>query len=743
MRNWGLSLGLAFLLQSSVFGQGVLIITNHPIRLPRPVPQPLPTTYHLESLELEARIQQQIADVQVSQTFVNSGRTTIEAQFVFPLPYDGAIDKMTLLVNGKELEAKLLSADEARQRYQSIVRANRDPALLEWIGTGMFQTSVFPIPPGEQRTVSIHYNQLLRKNDGLTDFLFPLRTARFTGKPLSKLSVRVVVDAADDLKNIYSPTHPIDIQRTGERHAVVTYKRNDSVPQEDFRLVFDTKSGDVGATVLTYRPQGMEDGYFLLLASPRVKGEPGKQPHKIVSFVVDKSGSMSGEKIEQAREAAKFVLNNLREGDLFNIISYDSQVQAFRPELEGFHAESRTAGLAYVDSLFAGGGTNIHGALLRSLQDLQDRKLPKYILFLTDGKPTSGITGEPQIAAAVRDANRQGARIVSFGVGYDVNSRLLDRLATENHGTSEYVRPDQDIEEVVARVFRKMSSPVFTDITLSVEFDGSARSAAVNRVYPGGTFDLYEGEQLVVVGRYQAHGAAKIRLAGTTEGQERTHEFTADFAKRSADDTNAFIARLWALRRIGEIIDELDLNGRNPELVEELVALSTKHGILTPYTSFLADETVTPGLASRENTDRARRSLESLSETSGQSAFEQRGAKQMFKSAPSAGAAPAIAASPTSGGLQADAAGRPVATETVRQTSTNAVYKRGKLLVTPETASLDVEKDKDQYTVVERYSDSYFKLVDENSKEENELLTRQADDEELLVQFRGKNYLIK
>ncbi|MCA8998669.1 MAG: VWA domain-containing protein, partial [Planctomycetaceae bacterium] len=415
------TLGALLLVPATLLAQGTLIITNEVVRLPRPVPQPPQTTYHLETLEMNSKVMGQIADVQVSQTFVNSGKRTIEAQLVFPLPYDGAIDKMTLMVNGTELEAKLLSADEAKARYQSIVRANKDPALLEWIGTGMFQTSVFPIPPGEKRTVTLHYTQLLRKDHGLTDFLYPLRTAKFTSRPLSKLSMRVVIEAPADIKNIYSPSHAVDIDRSGERHAVVTFEQQNVVPSEDFRLLFDTKEGKIGATVLTYRPDKSEEGYFLLLASPRVKSGDGEPQAKTISFVVDKSGSMSGEKIEQAREAAKFVLNNLRKGDLFNIISYDSSVQAFRPELESFTSESRASGLAYVDGLYAGGGTNIHDALLRSFQDLQDKKRPNYILFLTDGKPTSGVTGESLIAKAISEANGIKARLMAFGVGYDVN----------------------------------------------------------------------------------------------------------------------------------------------------------------------------------------------------------------------------------------------------------------------------------------------------------------------------------
>ena len=337
----------------STLAQGVLVDVRveQPIRLPRPIvlhrhiPQPPPTaSYKIDSLEVNAKLTDQIARVQVSQTFENTGSVPMEVCFMFPLPYDGAIDQLTLLVDGKEYEAKLLSKEEARRRYEEIVRKNRDPALLEWVGTGMFQTSVFPIPPGAKRTVTLRYSQLLRKNYGLTDFIFPLSTAKYTCEPLEKLSIRLAIESGEPIKNVYSATHTVDIERPDKTHAVVKYEAKKIVPGEDFRLFFDSGEEGIGASVVSYRPKSDEDGYFLLLASPQVKAEDDETVAKTVVFVVDRSGSMSGEKIEQAKGAAKFVLNNLRKGDMFNIVAYDSEIETFRPELEKFNDELASRG---------------------------------------------------------------------------------------------------------------------------------------------------------------------------------------------------------------------------------------------------------------------------------------------------------------------------------------------------------------------------------------------------------------
>src|SRR4029079_5563110 len=257
-------------------------------------------------------------------------------------------------------------------------------------------------------------------------------------------------------------------------------------------------------------------------------------------------------------------------------------------------------------------------------------------LFLPDGLPTSGETGETAIVKHAEEANRVHARVFAFGVGYDVNSRLLDKLARSNFGLSQYVRPSEDIEASVSALYRKIGAPVMTGVKLAVDVDADSNGApAVSRIYPKGEFDLFAGDQLVLVGRYHTGGKAKVRLTGKLGDDDKSFDFPAELVAKSEDDTNAFVAQLWATRRVGDIIDELDLKGRNEELVKELVALATEHGILTPYTSFLADEMSTErDVAS--NRHRALSESKELEETSGRYGFAQRGAKLSLQTAPQA-----------------------------------------------------------------------------------------------------------
>ncbi|MFN8740989.1 MAG: VIT domain-containing protein [Pirellula sp.] len=746
-----------------ILAQTILIFPDHPYPLPRipirPTPAPAPAvTYCIKDLDIEARIRKQIADVQVTQTFVNKSSATIQAQFIFPLPYDGAIDRLTLMVDGKELPATLLSKEEARKRYEAIVRANQDPALLEWMGQGMFQTSVFPIPAGAERKVVIHYDQLLRQERQLTDFLFPLSTARFTSQPLEQLNIRVAIESDSPIKSIYSPTHPVEVQRPTPNSAIAQIKLTNTVPSSDFRIFYDSEPGPVTGSVISYRPSESEDGYFLFLASPEIKPANVERPKKIVLFVVDKSGSMSGQKIEQAKGALKFVLNNLREGDLFNIVAYETRLESFMPELQLYNETTRTQALAYIDGVYAGGGTNIHGALKTTFSFLQDTTTPTYVLFTTDGLPTSGETSESKIGLLARESNRVRARVLPFGVGYDVNSRLLDRLAREHHGSSVYVRPEENIEAAVSRVFSKISSPVFSHGLLAIEVDAAGGNMTANRTYPSGEIDLFEGEQLVVVGRYSKPGNGKLSLSGLINQEKKSFEFPVELEAESKNDSYAFVERLWATRRIGELIDELDLNGKNEELIAELVMLSTKHGILTPYTSFLADETVRPELASVTNAASASKQLDRLSAVSGAGGVVQRATKQMFKStdqayAPQSASGESYPAAPGGGGYGSATGGIPgsasqqseskLVRDSITVMNSQTLYRRGRMLVTPETASLDLEKDSSKITKLKRFTSEYFELVSKNSAADNQLLGQQATDESLLVKIRGVIYLIE
>ena len=725
-----------------VMGQGLLVDVhpNHHYRLPRPIihppyplhpprpPVPPPSSYRIKQLEMNATLSDQVARVQVSQTFVNTGNRTMEVCFMFPIPYDGAIDRLTLLVDGKEYDGKLLDREEARRIYEGYIRRNRDPALLEWMGSGMFKTSVFPVPAGAERTVTLRYSQVCPRMGGLTELLLPLSTAKYTSKPVEKLIIRVFLKNDAPIKNIYSPSHALEVKRAGPRQATVQSIQNNVIPGSDFRLMYDVGDEAVAASLVSYRPLENEDGYFMLLVSPEIKSTVETAIRKNVVFVVDRSGSMSGKKIEQAKGAIRFVLNNLNKGDLFNIVVYDTEIESFQPEMQRYSDGTRKEALGFVDGIYAGGSTNIDGALTVALEMLKDDQNPGYVIFLTDGLPTAGQTNANAIVANATKHNAVRARIFNFGVGYDVNSRLLDKLARECFGQSQYVRPDEDIEEQVSRLYRRIGAPAMTDIAIHYDIDGLAiKGSVTNRVYPKDAYDLFAGDQLVLVGRYKHSGAVKLTVEGRVGGEQEKFDFKGTLVKHSADSSRGYVERLWTMRRIGEIIDQIDLEGRNEELVDELIALSKRHGILTPYTSFLADDTGGPieEARGRRLTNEA---LDQLSAApDGKSGVVQRAAKAALQRGSAAGFG--------GGGarvldLESD---REVTLQTIQNVGDKTFFRRDGAW---EDSTI-TEKQKQQLNVIKRYSEEYFRLARDLGRDAPQYLALEGT---VMVVIKGQAY---
>ncbi len=784
-----------------VCAQGVLIDVDFSRPLPRPfpptrpAPRPVSTphpdslAYKVQSLDIDAQIADSVANVNFTQTFKNETAGTIEAAFVFPLPYDGAIDSMTLLVNGKEYAAKLLDAKEARETYETIVRKNRDPALLEWIGTGMFKTSVFPIPAGETCVVSITYTQLLRTQNGLTEFLFPLSCAKYSTKPVEKTSFRVAIKGNSELKNIYSPTCDIKVDRddADKNSAVVKYELAGRVPSGDFRLFFDQADSDLAAKIQSYRPNADEDGYFMLLAAPKIANEESTPLPKSIVLTLDVSGSMIGTKIAQARDSLKYVLERLRDGDRFNIVLFNSSVTAYKQKMQVCNAETRADALAYVNSVRASGTTNIEDALKTSFALLtsDDSSNPKYLVFLSDGEPTERECNEMKLAQIAREENKNRARIFTFGVGNDVNSRLLDRFVTDSRGQGEYVRLDENIEDSVSKLYTRIESPVLTDVAFEFALKNDANAKYfTNLVYPSGTIDVFSGEQVVLVGRYSKSGDVKISATGKIADKPANYEFEGALVDKSIDSSYSYIERLWAARRVGEIVDQLDLKGHNKELMDELLQLAKKHGIVTPYTSFLADD----GVALNDNNVNGRvvmSNMGALSNTNNAAGFSQRSLKQNYRSMNSLDQADSLAsqaleAATMSGmsmgsgmGMGSGAASR--SARTARSSSMSSARRNSNSMsmamsaapvepqVTPQLdavqkiqkvgaktfylkngmwidADIDEEIEKNVKPIeIEQFSDKYFDLL---AKHGQELAQYMTFSEPLTIFFKGKVYKI-
>ncbi|MGH2592027.1 MAG: VIT domain-containing protein, partial [Anaerolineae bacterium] len=408
-------------------------------------------------------IDNQVATTHIDQAFVNDASWDVEGAYIFPLPAEAAVGDFAMWVDGQRIESKVLSADEARRIYDDIVRQRRDPALLEYVGRGAVQASVFPIPPGGERRVEIEYSQVLRADGGLIRYVYPLNTERFSAQPLESVSVSVEVTSPDAIKAIYSPSHDVSISRDGDFRARASYEANNVLPDQDFELIYTVSPQGIGLNVLTYRDAENGQGFFLLLAAPNVEVDASRAVPKDVIVVLDTSGSMEGAKIEQARDALRYILDHLNPEDRFNIIAFSDTLSRYADGLRP--AREANEARPFVDGLAALGSTDINRALLEALAQVEAQR-PATIIFLTDGVPTAGEVEPDRIAANFAAATRKNVRLFAFGVGDDVNAILLDTLAQENRGASAYVRPGQRIEEEVSAFYAKVATPVLADIQI-------------------------------------------------------------------------------------------------------------------------------------------------------------------------------------------------------------------------------------------------------------------------------------
>ena len=538
---------------------------------------------------VSAVVQDLVARTSVKQVFLNSTNRQLEATYVFPLPAGASVTEFAMMVNGKRVTAELVEKDKARRIYEDIVRRMRDPGLLEYLGSNLFKARVFPIPPRGTQEVEIQYSEVLSKDSGICRYVYPLRTAEKASSTLEDFTVSVRVSSREPIRTVYSPSHSVDVVKKDDHHASAGFEGIRHRLDTDFVLYWTVSDKEFGVNLVTQRERG-KDGFFLLMVSPRTESEKGKVMSKDMVFVVDTSGSMSGgNKIQQAREALEYCVNNLNPGDRFNIVRFSTEVETFDPGLVSVERASVARATEFVRSFPARGGTDIHSALTTALGMKTAGSRPFIVVFLTDGIPTVGTTSPDDIVVDVSKRNAERARIFCFGVGYDVNTHLLDRVSGESRGSTEYVKPEENIEVKVSLFFNKASEPVLARPELDF---GTAR---VFDVYPRTLPDLFKGSQLLVFGRYKDHGPTAITLRGEVEGKTSRHVYEGTF--RQEERGNGFVERLWATRKIGYLLDEIRLQGETGELRDEVIRLSRQYGIVTPYTSFLVVEDGEPAVA--------------------------------------------------------------------------------------------------------------------------------------------------
>ena len=573
-----------------------IIIPDPPICPPAgcfPINPPmaqLAIRYH----HVQITIKDQMAVTHVDQVFYNPNDWQVEGTYVFPIPLDAVVSNFILWVDGKPVQGQVLDATEARKKYEEIVANLHDPALLEYAGRGAVQARIFPIPAQGERRIELEYSQVLTAENGLIKYSYPLNTEKFSAWPIDSITIKVdILSSNESIRAVYSPTHKMETIVLDKRHVSARYEASNLTPNGDFSLFYSIGTSEA-FHLLTYRdPTDLTDpdGFFMLLLAPRPDAA-SKRIAKDLILVLDHSGSMEGEKFQQAQEALKFILGHLNEEDRFNIISFSTSVETYASNLRP--SEESGEAIAWINRQSAMGSTDINRALLEAAA-MSDGEHPTYVIFLTDGLPTEGeVESEKIIDNFARNAP-EDLRLFAFGVGYDVDTYLLDSLTQDHHGNSTYVKPGDRLDEILSAFYSRISTPVLTD--LSLDFG----RLDIYDLYPSPLPDLFAGSQIVITGRYRDSGTTDIRLSGQVNDQTQTFYFSGQlFPKTSKDDLTAYLPRLWATRKIGNLLNQIRLSGPNQESIDQIVKLSIRYGIVTPYTSYLVTEDMPLGAAEQQ-----------------------------------------------------------------------------------------------------------------------------------------------
>jgi len=625
---------LAVMITAAPASADGIIIPEPPICEPGPCPMPFPITQlAIEYHHVQVTIEDQVVTTHVDQVFRNENDWQVEGTYIFPIPEGATINEFILWIDNEPVEGKVLTREEARKTYEDIVRNLRDPALLEYIDRAAVQASIFPIPPGGESRIELEYTEVLTADNGLIHYRYPLNTEKFSTRPLEEVSVSVRAESSVPVKAVYSPSHDVSIDRKNEYEFLVGYEAYDVTPDTDFDLFYSISEEDFGLNLISYRDPYDEDndGFFMLLAAPNVEVDPNEIIAKDVILVLDRSGSMEGKKFQQAQDALKYVLEHLNPEDQFNIIAFSTGTLSYASSLRS--ASEAPDAMRWVDSLSAQGSTDINLALLEAV-DLVEGQRPAMVIFLTDGLPTEGVTDTKDILRNLSAASPENVRLFAFGVGYDVDTLLLDSLVQDHHGSTTYVTPDQAIDETVSGFYAKVNDPVLTNIELDFG------DIIVYDVHPEPLPDLFAGTQVVIVGRYKTDGVETLGLSGLVNGRLTSFEYPEQVFR--ARGGQKFLPRLWATRKIGSLLNQVRLHGPEEELIDQIVGLSIRYGIITEYTSFLVTEHNALGDAAREVIVEGEynKAIEGAPDVSGMGAVERAAEANEIMSADIAAAAP-------------------------------------------------------------------------------------------------------
>jgi Ca-activated chloride channel family protein len=535
----------------------------------------------------------------VTQTFHNTTGRCVEGLYVYPLPELSAVDTLKMTIGSRVIVGEIREREQARKEYEQAKSEGRKAALVEQQRPNVFTTSVSSVMPDEDAIIEIAYQETARYENGEYRLRFPMVVApRYTpprtfpaavaaklpftpqsssGNNGGTIALSVDLQPGYSVRNIAS-AQQVKLETLGNRHYRVTADGSTLDAAHDFELSWQPDLGtNPDATVLTEKLG--EDTYALIMVTPPAQSSV-RLPRETI-FIIDSSGSMEGASMEQAKAALLLALDDLKPGDKFNIIDFDSSARPLFEDSKFADASSIGSAKEFIDTIKADGGTEMLGALQLAMPErpATSSGTVRQVIFMTDGQ----VSNEQELFSFIH--SRLGeSRLFTVGIGAAPNSHFMRNAARFGRGTFTYIGDVQQVQERMSELFSKLDAPVMTSINVHSS-DASAES------WPERVPDLYRGEPLVVAMR--VHEAnAKITLHGSIGNETWSKELTLP----AAGDANEGIARLWGREKIESLMDHI-AGGNDPTGVEAaVIAVALQHHLVSQYTSLVAIDQTPQGL---------------------------------------------------------------------------------------------------------------------------------------------------
>ncbi len=550
----------------------------------------------LEHTEAHITVDGSIQLVTVRQVYGNPYSDPIEAIYVFPLPESGAVYSMDMEIGDRRIEGEIKERQEAQRIYQEAISQGRTAALLEQERPNIFTQTVGNILPGDDIVIEIMYAAPVDYNDGNWEVVYPMVVGpRFSPDGVSDedritpeivpedtrsgydIELSLTLDPGFPIREFESLNHAVSTEIQGDDRLVVELSRENEIPNRDFVFTYRTAGNDIGTGVVSHN--GEMGGHFMLMLEPDADVDPGHIAPKEIFFVVDNSGSMSGQPMEVAKETVRQFVRGMNPDDSFQIMRFSETASSMSSEPMENTAANVRRGIDYINSMSGMGGTMMIEGVRACVGYPEDPERMRYIIFLTDGY----IGNEAEILSELRTTLGEHTRLFSIGVGSSVNRYLIEGLAEEGRGYAVYVGLDQNPKTAVEDVYNKINNPYLVDI----EIDWG--NLDVTEVYPREIRDLYDGEPLVVVGRYDEPGRDEVTITGTLNGRHWESTVNVRLVSRGGSEA---ADRLWARQKIhhlNRLVLDSGYRGKPADgLLEQIIGVSLDYSVLCEQTAFVA-----------------------------------------------------------------------------------------------------------------------------------------------------------